>query len=146
MSSSHEADDCYIKFIKKHHQRILFSRWQMNKFCLFTFNERLAPENMLINNLDFLNSMKDNLKGRCLHCKEDPISVFPEIKLRGTSPNSTFIYLWAIYIFPRSVHLFSCSRIGRSIIRNVEIGTKVALFPFWNIVFQYSVQHLIFAV
>jgi hypothetical protein len=31
--------------------------------------------------------MKDNLKGRCLHSKEDPIYVFPEIKLRGTSPN-----------------------------------------------------------
>ncbi len=28
---------------------------------------------------------------------------------------STFMYLWEIDIFPRPVHLFSCSRIGRPI-------------------------------
>ncbi len=30
---------------------------------------------------------------------------------------STFMYLWAIYIYPRLVHLFSRSRIGRPIVR-----------------------------
>ncbi len=49
-----------------------------------------------------------------------------------------FIHLWAIYIFPGSVHLFCCSQIGRP---NVEIGTKVAQFP-QGYFFQCSVQYL----
>ncbi len=31
-------------------------------------------------------------------------------------PISTFICLWAIYIFPESAHIFSCSKIGRPIL------------------------------
>ncbi len=41
-------------------------------------------------------------------------------------PISTFMCLWAIYILPRSAHLFSCSRIGRPIrgIYNINHSQK----------------------
>ncbi len=45
-----------------------------------------------------------------VHCTENPIYVFPEMKLRGLIPNSyTFMYLWAIFIFLRLVCLFGCA-------------------------------------
>jgi hypothetical protein len=44
-------------------------------------------------------------------------------------PISTFMCLWAIYIFPRSVHLFSCRPI-RGIYK--LLGTVAAQFLFWE--------------
>ncbi len=41
-----------------------------------------------------------------LHCSENPIHVFPEMKLRGLFPTPTFMYLWAFYIFSGSVCSF----------------------------------------
>jgi hypothetical protein len=47
---------------------------------------------------------------------ENPIYVFLFWKLRGLSPNvHIHVSVSVLYIFPGSVHIFSCSRIGRSI-------------------------------
>jgi hypothetical protein len=68
-------------------------------------------------------------------------------------PISTFMCLRAIYILPRSVHLFSCSKIGRpimgiykSLIRNmnVGIGTEAAQFLFRKYLFR--IRYCVFAV
>jgi hypothetical protein len=63
---------------------------------------------------------------------QDPIYVFPEMKLRvALLPITTFVYLRAIYIFPGSVYLFFCSKIGRPRSgKYVEIGTEAAQFLF----------------
>ncbi len=66
-------------------------------------------------------------------------------------PISTFVCLYAIYIFPRSAHLFSCSRIDRPIVGIYKsftetcmlegIGTEVRPRSFisGNICFEFSV-------
>jgi len=79
------------------------------------------------------------------HCSENPIYVFPEKELRGLSPYfHAFICLWAIYIFPGSVHIFSCSRkadrsgnmeIAHSHM-NVEIRSEAAQILFWVYLFR----------
>ncbi len=58
------------------------------------------------------------------------------------------MFLWAIYIFPGSIHLFCCSNIGRPILGIYKlltdrwIGNKPAQIHFWNICFEFSVQCL----
>ncbi len=54
------------------------------------------------------------------HCNENPIYVFPEKKLHGLSHNFHIHVSVSDYIFPRSVHIFSCSRIGRPLAQSWE--------------------------
>ncbi len=44
------------------------------------------------------------------------VTVFPKQNYNVLSPISTFMNLWAIFIFPWSVYLFCCSQLGRLIL------------------------------
>ncbi len=76
------------------------------------------------------------------------IYVFPEKKLRASVLFYTFMYLWAIYIFSRSVHLLSCSSIGKPIVGIYksltetwmsEFGKRTCSVIYGNICFEFSV-------
>ncbi len=52
-----------------------------------------------------------------MHCKENPIYVLPEKKLRGLSPNLHIqVFMSVLYIPTIGPPIFSCSRIGRPIV------------------------------
>jgi hypothetical protein len=75
-----------------------------------------------------------------LYFKEDPVYFFPEKKLHSLVPIFTFMYLWAISIFPRLVHIFCCRPIvGRCKCRNWERGCKVSFLEIFVSNFRYSV-------
>jgi hypothetical protein len=77
-----------------------------------------------------------------LRCNENPIYVqysFSE-NCAASVPISTFMCLWAIYIFPGYVHILSCSRIG-TLIMGIDksltdtwmwkLGLWLSQFLFW---------------
>jgi hypothetical protein len=77
------------------------------------------------------------------HCTENPIYVFPEMKLCGLVPNYYIhVSVSDLYtVFPGWVCLFGCSKIGRPIIgkyksltdnMNVEIVRQNIIILFWK--------------
>jgi hypothetical protein len=107
-------------------KRVLFSFWSWhcseNKYAI----DRTLLQGCDENGWDQLSTALQ-MKGRykCLV----PIYIFTEMKLRNAHPRYfqnriimfcltifTFMYLWAIYIFPGSVCLFCCSQICRLIL------------------------------
>ncbi len=82
-----------------------------------------------------------------LHCKELR-SMYSQKS--NCAEFSTFMCLWAIYIFPSSVHLFSCRRIGRPIVRIYKsltdtwmwkLGLRPRNFTSGNICLVFSVLY-----
>ncbi len=99
-----------------------------------------------------------------VHFKGISIYVFPKKELSALSPNFHIHVLIDLY-FPRSVHLFSCSRIDRQIVGKYKsltrkVNTAIsdfiqstyprkwdcgAQFLFWEYLFRIS-RHCAFAV
>ncbi len=69
---------------------------------------------------------------------------------RPRSQFSTFMFLWAIHIFPGSVYLFFCSKIDGPRIRGIckslqiyeELETRPSIFYSGNLCFEFSVKCL----
>jgi hypothetical protein len=86
--------------------------------------------------------------GNFLHSPSIPIYVYPKTNCAISVQFSTFMCLWAVYIFLGSVNIISCSRIGR-----LNVGIYKSLTDTWiwksglrpcnsfsgNICFEFSV-------
>ncbi len=95
----------------------LFNGFKMKFAFLFSFSTKKYRSCVLPINFQIRRARMGSNIGKgfvSMHCTENPIYVFWEMKRCGLIPNSySHVHLWAIYIFPGSVCLFCCSEIGR---------------------------------
>ena len=73
----------------------------------------------------FLDSFHTQKRERSMHCKEIPLMYSFSGNCAASVPISTFMCLRAIYIFPGSVHILPCSRIGRLILEIYKYLTNI---------------------
>jgi hypothetical protein len=81
--------------------------------------------------------------GREMQCKENPSYVFLSWELRGLSSNfHIHVSVSDLYTFPGSVHIFPCSKMGRSVLeiynslkepyKSVGTGRQNVIILFWK--------------
>ena len=75
-----------------------------------------------------------------------PFIYYQKRNCRASVKMSTFMCLWAIYIFPGLVHIFSCHRIGRPIMGIYKLSKDTWMWKLGLEIFFSNFRYCFFAV